>query len=161
MRKTDPVSRYASALHVNPVPLRSSAAAMAQAISQNPRLRAPSPEVITASDGTRADEIRPQHPLGSIERLEDETRNAVRVIAQYKLDAMEDDPSMFVPYPSFWIKGQLLNVRNAGADYVITILGEEFDPRYPERALRFSNPAQCQDFISHWYQRENSDPRAR
>lgn len=65
------------------------------------------------------------------------------------------------PIPAFWMKGQLLNVRNAGADYVITVLGEEFDPRYPERALRLSNYALCQDFISRWYQRESHDPRAR
>ena len=62
--------------------------------------------------------------------------------------------------PAFWVKGQLLNVRNNGAEYVVTLLGEEFDPRHPERALRFPNSARCQDFVSHWYAREHSDPRA-
>lgn len=62
--------------------------------------------------------------------------------------------------PSGWLKGQLLNVRNNGIDYVVTLFPEEFDPRYPERALKFSNPAKCQDFVSNWYQRENCDPRA-
>ncbi len=66
-----------------------------------------------------------------------------------------------VEVPPTWTKGQLLNVRNAGEHYVITLLGEEFDPRHPERALKFSNPALCQNFVSAWYSRENHDPRAR
>jgi len=69
------------------------------------------------------------------------------------------EPPIAVP-PS-WTKGQLLNVRNAGEHYVITLLGEEFDPRYPERALKFTNSALCQNFVSNWYARENHDPRAR
>ncbi len=63
--------------------------------------------------------------------------------------------------PHHWHKGQLLNVRNTGADYTITLHPEEYDHRAPERALHFTNPAECQDFISKWYQREHFDPRAR
>lgn len=63
--------------------------------------------------------------------------------------------------PTFWVKGQLLNVRNTGADFVVTVLGEEFDPRYPDRALRFDNSFTCQQFVSKWYAREAADPRAR
>jgi len=65
-----------------------------------------------------------------------------------------------VRVPLFWTKGQLLNVRNGGEHYVVTLLGEEFDPRYPERALKFANSTQCQDFVSRWYQRETYDGRA-
>ncbi len=65
------------------------------------------------------------------------------------------------PVPPSWTKGQLLNVRNAGECYVITLLGEEFDPHHPERALKFTNPALCQNFVSSWYAREHFDPRAR
>ncbi len=62
--------------------------------------------------------------------------------------------------PADWRKGALLNVRVAGADYVVTLYPEEFDPERPERALRFPNPARCQDFVSAWYAREHHDPRA-
>ena len=63
--------------------------------------------------------------------------------------------------PPHWGRGALLNVRNTGADYVVTLFPEEYDPRSPERALRFTNPAMCQDFVSRWYMRESNDPRAR
>lgn len=76
-------------------------------------------------------------------------------LAETELDRF---PAVEVP-PS-WTKGQLLNVRNAGEYYVITLLGEEFDPRYPTRALKFTNPALCQNWVSNWYARENHDPRA-
>ena len=62
--------------------------------------------------------------------------------------------------PADWSRGALLNVRVAGADYVVTLYPEEFDPRHPERALRFGNPALCQDFVSRWYARQHHDPRA-
>jgi len=76
---------------------------------------------------------------------------------------MPDPPSAeeAIRPPPSWTKGQLLNVRNAGECYVITLLGEEFDPRHPERALKFTNPALCQNFVSSWYAREHFDPRAR
>lgn len=50
-----------------------------------------------------------------------------------------------------WHKGQLLNVRNAGSHYNVTLLGEEYDPMYPKRCLQFTNPNDCQDFVSRWY----------
>jgi len=53
-----------------------------------------------------------------------------------------------------WCKGQLLNVRNAGTHYNVTLLGEEYDPRHPERCLQFVNPNDAQDFVSRWYARE-------
>jgi hypothetical protein len=53
-----------------------------------------------------------------------------------------------------WSKGQLLNVRNAGSHYNVTLLGEEYDPRRPERCLQFTQPNDCQDFVSKWYARE-------
>jgi hypothetical protein len=68
------------------------------------------------------------------------------------------EPSAIAP-PS-WTKGQLLNVRHGGPGYRITLLGEEYDPRYPERCLEFSNGGECQNFVSNWYSRESHDPRA-
>jgi hypothetical protein len=62
--------------------------------------------------------------------------------------------------PSDWVKGQLLNVRHGGPGYRVTILGEEYDPRSPERCLEFSNGFECQQFVSDWYQRQSHDPRA-
>lgn len=62
--------------------------------------------------------------------------------------------------PQDWRKGALLNVRNMGAEYVITLYPEEFHPDQAERALRFTNVAKCQDFVSAWYSRESPDPRA-
>jgi hypothetical protein len=66
--------------------------------------------------------------------------------------------------PAGWLKGQLLNVRNRGEFYVITLLGEEDEPPLrpaPSGALRFANSALCQEFVSRWYARESYDPRAR
>lgn len=65
------------------------------------------------------------------------------------------------PLPRGWAKGALLNVRNNGAEYRITLYPEEFDPQQPERCLHFTNPAECQNFVSQWYSRESHDPRAR
>jgi hypothetical protein len=50
-----------------------------------------------------------------------------------------------------WVKGQLLNVRNAGEHYNVTLLGEEYDPRSPERCLQFTSINDCQSFVSRWY----------
>jgi hypothetical protein len=50
-----------------------------------------------------------------------------------------------------WSKGQLLNVRNAGSHYNVTLLGEEYDPTHPERCLQFQNINDAQTFISVWY----------
>ena len=62
--------------------------------------------------------------------------------------------------PDDWHPGMLLSVRNFGDAYTITLWPEEFDPRKPERALRFANPAAAQNFISKWYARQSHDPRA-
>ena len=79
-----------------------------------------------------------------------------------KVEQSFDDP---IPndkgYPSHWNKGALLNVRNYGSEYILTLFPEEYDDRYPERSLSFTNPGECQDFVSKWYQPESADPRAR
>jgi hypothetical protein len=75
-----------------------------------------------------------------------------------------DDDEDAVRVPASWHKGQLLNVRNRGEFYVVTLLGEEDEPPLkpaPNGALRFTNTALCQDWISKWYAREHHDPRAR
>jgi hypothetical protein len=63
--------------------------------------------------------------------------------------------------PADWHPGMLLNVRNSGDALTITLYPEEFDYRKPERALRFTNYADGQNFISTWYSRQSHDPRAR
>ena len=62
--------------------------------------------------------------------------------------------------PAHWPLGAVLNVRNTGADYTVTLFPEEYDPRHPERAIKFPNPARCQDFVSRWYSKQHHDPRA-
>jgi hypothetical protein len=57
-----------------------------------------------------------------------------------------------------WMKGQLLNVRNAGGHYNVTLLGEEYDPSQPERCLQFTQPNDCQNFVSAWYSRGPAGP---
>lgn len=66
-----------------------------------------------------------------------------------------------IPLPQGWHKGMLLNVRNVGEGYRVTLYPEEYDPRAPERTLLFRNPGEAQNFVSHWYARESADPRAR
>ena len=63
--------------------------------------------------------------------------------------------------PADWHPGMLLNVRNSGDALTITLYPEEFDYRKPERALRFTNFGEGQDFVSRWYARQHHDPRAR
>jgi hypothetical protein len=63
--------------------------------------------------------------------------------------------------PIEWRKGALLNVRNAGAEYIVTLYPHEYDPRHEDRCLKFTNLGECQDFVSRWYARESHDPRAR
>lgn len=75
-------------------------------------------------------------------------------------DALQPERAPNQP-PADWRKGALLNVRNRGDAYVVTLYPEEFDERYPARALRFTNPGECQDFVSRWYTAEHHDPRAR
>ena len=63
-------------------------------------------------------------------------------------------------HPADWGRGALLNVRNTGSEFVITLHPEEFDRLKPERAMRFANSSACQAFVSSWYTREARDPRA-
>lgn len=85
---------------------------------------------------------------------------------QEALEAAENAEFVAVPRepnqpPADWRKGALLNVRNRGEAYVITLYPEEFDDRHPERSMRFTNLGECQDFVSKWYAAEHHDPRAR
>jgi hypothetical protein len=63
--------------------------------------------------------------------------------------------------PADWRKGALLNVRNHGAEYIVTLYPEEYDPRYQERCVKFTNLGECQAFVSSWYARESHNPLAR
>ncbi len=74
--------------------------------------------------------------------------------------APESDITKPLECPADWCPGMLLNVRNTGPDYTITLWPEEADPRHPDRALHFTNPADCQNFVSAWYSRQSHDPRA-
>ncbi len=91
-------------------------------------------------------------------------RGPARVLDGFATSAPADPPPLErtpeeIAQAAGWCKGQLLNVRNAGSHYNVTLLGEEYDPRHPERAIQFTNPADCQNFVSRWYARE-ADPRA-
>lgn len=70
------------------------------------------------------------------------------------------EPAPLPTPPADWRKGALLNVRLNRGDYVITLYPEEIDDQHPDRALRFSNVGECQNFVSAWYSRESPDPRA-
>lgn len=63
--------------------------------------------------------------------------------------------------PADWRKGALLNVRNHGAEYIVTLHPAEYDPRHEDRCMKFTNVGECQAFVSAWYARESHDPRAR
>lgn len=78
-------------------------------------------------------------------------------VARIAVDSEPAEPALAIP--ADWTHGALLNVRNQG-DYVVTLFPEEYDYRHPERALRFPNPAECQNFVSNWYARESHDGRA-
>lgn len=69
-----------------------------------------------------------------------------------------DEHGLPIP-PADWQKGEFLNVRNAGDFYNVTKLGEEYDPRQPERGLQFTNVGDCQNFVSRWYSTEYTGPR--
>lgn len=83
------------------------------------------------------------------------TRRRAQAVAQTPVEPTEP-----LPYPAHWVKGQLLNVRNNGSTFILTLIAEEFDPQYPERAKFFDNSFDCQTFISNWYSRDTADPRA-
>ena len=72
-----------------------------------------------------------------------------------------NDATTELAIPADWHPGMLLNVRNSGDALTITLFPEEFDYRRPERALRFTNFTEGQNFVSKWYSRESADPRAR
>lgn len=105
-----------------------------------------------APDGAQASEIRPEMREVSLPTKEDFIPNT---------DPLIDELGIKSIIPSHWSKGALLNVRNRGDYYVITLYPEEEDARHPERAMRFSNTWTCQEFVSKWYAREAPDPRAR
>lgn len=63
--------------------------------------------------------------------------------------------------PADWRKGALLNVRNHGAEYIVTLHPAEYDPRHEDQCMKFTNVGECQAFVSAWYARESHDPRAR
>lgn len=84
--------------------------------------------------------------------------NAIAVHEFHERIAEATPPTINVP--SDWNHGALLNVRNSGDAYVVTLYPEEADWRHPERALRFTNPGEAQNFVSTWYARESHDPRA-
>lgn len=87
--------------------------------------------------------------------IEQEAIEAAKSTEMFDVPREPDQP------PPDWRKGALLNVRNYGDAYIITLYPEEFSDERPERALRFTNPGLCQDFVSNWYARESHDPRAR
>lgn len=64
-------------------------------------------------------------------------------------------------YPSDWAKGALLNVRNYGEHYAVTLYPEEYSHDREERCIKFTNLGECQAFVSDWYSRQHHDPRAR
>lgn len=83
-------------------------------------------------------------------QLRDANAPAVQAATPAEPPVDEAPPSEF-PFPQAWSKGQLLNVRNAGSHYNVTVMGEEYDTRSPERCLQFSNSFDCQQFVSWWY----------
>lgn len=128
---------------------------MAQAVQEIREPAEPSSASLpNASDGTHASEIRPSC-LDSVSIPNPFDRSIT--IDELEMRLLNEGP----PIPAHWSKGALLNVRNRGDYYVITLYPEEEDPRHPERAMRFANTWTCQDFVSKWYSRETADPRAR
>lgn len=119
----------------------------------------------TGPNTAAVDYIEATKPLDLREPLTKEVFEEVR--AQVEADQITGlaDPErelfLHVEVPAHWSKGALLNVRNRGDHYCITLYPEEFDPRSPERAMIFPNTWTCQDFVSKWYNRETADPRAR
>ncbi|MCA8018085.1 hypothetical protein [Burkholderia metallica] len=93
--------------------------------------------------------------VGASAAAEQEAIEAAELAEMVDVPREPDQP------PADWRKGALLNVRNRGDAYVITLYPEEFSDEHPERAMRFTNLGECQDFVSKWYAAEHHDPRAR
>jgi len=66
-----------------------------------------------------------------------------------------------IQVPADWRIGALLNVRNHGEHYVITLWPEEYSPERENRCIKFTNLGECQGFASDWYSHHSHDPRAR
>ena len=81
-------------------------------------------------------------------------------LRRLSVDADESVTEPAIEVPSDWQHGAMLNVRNAGHEYRVTLFPDEDDYRHPERTLRFQNSALCQEFVSRWYAREHHDGRA-
>lgn len=96
----------------------------------------------------RQAEIEQEPP--TIEQPEQETK-AELVLSEQDSDSLPIHENI----PDDWRKGALLNVRNYGPEYIVTLYPEEYDPRSPERSLHFRNPAETQNFVSAWYARES------
>lgn len=144
------------------IPLAIRKSQLSEAVEKIRRLPDRSPEQLnSAPDGAQANEIRPR--LGTVERLEAEARTAAVNVINAVGPPEDDEPDNGDEdiLPQGWSKGALLNVRNRGDHYCVTLYPEEYDPRHPERALTFPNTWECQDFVSKWYARETADPRAR
>lgn len=92
-------------------------------------------------------------------------RGRVRRVAPVEHDPSIDEIEPVVRAPGDppvdWCKGALLNVRNHGAEYIVTLHPAEYDPRHEDQCMKFTNVGECQAFVSAWYQRESHDPRAR
>lgn len=90
--------------------------------------------------------------------------NRIRKAQQPEIQQVEqqevETPQADIIIPEGWSKGQHLNVLNLGGEYILTVWPEEYSPEREDRAIRFTNSAQCQDFISDWYARQHHDPRA-
>lgn len=78
-------------------------------------------------------------------------RNSSSASSEDGVSTATAEPAEPFTYPQDWRRGQLLNVRNAGSHYNVTLLGEEFDTRYPDRCVQFPSGWECQDFVSWWY----------
>lgn len=103
-------------------------------------------------------------PRGQYPRFKKAAPGAVAAIVQAAPDDVVAEEYAAEPtelsLPRGWAKGAHLNVRNTGTEYRVTLFPEEFDPTQPERCLRFTNTAECQNWVSMWYSRESHDPRA-
>jgi hypothetical protein len=99
--------------------------------------------------------------LPKVNRQRGRPRKVTVLPEQVAYVAPEPEPEYQGPsVPESWTLGALLNVRNAGSQYIITLFPEEYDPRAPDRAMRFDSYAETQDFVSRWYARTYPHPRA-